>query len=165
MICEIHLSPFSIIKFICEKIQNVAIASFFYVFRTGQNHCWPSCQTLVKTIEKPLMSMVNQWKNIQWWWFSGNKTIEKPLIAMVPSKKFITIPSFWKNDHRWSLNNGNSNNTKDNKTITRENNCFHLLYPWLGMNKSHPLPSRTLAFLGEKQYYIQHQMIPMVSFS
>ena len=75
----------------------------FYVFWTGQNHCWPSCQTLVKTIEKPLMSMVNQWKNIQWWWFSGNKTIEKPLIAMVPSKKFITIPSLWKYDHRWSL--------------------------------------------------------------
>ena len=47
--------------------------------------------------------MVPQWKNIQWWWFSGSKTIEKPLIAMVPSKKIITIPSLWKNDHRWSL--------------------------------------------------------------
>ena len=53
----------------------------FYVFQTGQNHCWPSYQNLAETIEKPLMSMVNQQKNIQWWWFSGSKTIEQPLIA------------------------------------------------------------------------------------
>ena len=56
---------------------------------------------------KPLKNHWCQWsiseKNIQWWWFSGSKTIEKPLIAMVPSKKIITIPSLWKNDHRWSL--------------------------------------------------------------
>ena len=71
----------------------------------GQNHCWPSYQNLTETIEKPSMSMVNQWKNIQWWWFSGSKTIEKPLIAMVPSKKVITIPSLWKNYHRRSLGN------------------------------------------------------------
>ena len=56
-----------------------------------------------ETIEKPSIAMVNQWKNIQWWWLRGSKTIEKPLIAMVPPKKFITIPSLWKNDHRWSL--------------------------------------------------------------
>ena len=56
-----------------------------------------------ETIEKTSIAMVNQWKNIQWWWLRGSKTIEKPLIAMVPPKKFITIPSLWKNDHRWSL--------------------------------------------------------------
>ena len=85
------------------KIQNLALASFFLglsngpkpwltiVSDFGENH-W-------KTIDVNGQSV----KNIQWWWFSGNKTIEKPLIAMVPSKKFITIPSFWKNYHRWSL--------------------------------------------------------------
>ena len=56
---------------------------------------------------KPLENHQYQWsiseKNIQWWWLRGSKTIEKPLIAMVPPKKFITIPSLWKNDHRWSL--------------------------------------------------------------
>ena len=47
----------------------------FYVFQTGQNHCWPSYQNLAETIEKPSMSMVNQRKNIKWWWSSGSKTI------------------------------------------------------------------------------------------
>ena len=56
-----------------------------------------------KTIEKPSMSMVNLQKNIQWWWSGGSKTIEKPSLAMVPWRKNITIASFDKNDHRWSL--------------------------------------------------------------
>ena len=69
----------------------------------SQNHCWPSHLKFVKTIEKPSLSMVNLRKNIQWWWSSGSKTIEKPSKAMVPQKKIITIPSSWKNYHRWSL--------------------------------------------------------------
>ena len=47
--------------------------------------------------------MVNLQKNIQWWWSGGSKTIEKPSLAMVPWRKNITITSFEKNDHRWSL--------------------------------------------------------------
>ena len=54
-----------------------------------------------KTIEKTLISMVDLQKNIQWWWSSDGKTIEKP--SMVPWKQNITIPSLWKNYHRWSL--------------------------------------------------------------
>ena len=69
----------------------------------SQNHRWPSHLKFVKTIEKPSLSMVNLRKNIQWWWSSGSKTIEKPSKAMVPQKKIITIPSSWKNYHRWSL--------------------------------------------------------------
>ena len=52
------------------------------------------------------MSMVNLQKNIQWWWSGGSKTIEKPSLAMVPWRKNITITSFEKNDHRWSLPRG-----------------------------------------------------------
>ena len=56
---------------------------------------------------KPLKNHRCQWsickKNIQWWWSGGSKTIEKPSLAMVPWKKNITIASFEKNDHRWSL--------------------------------------------------------------
>ena len=59
-----------------------------------------------KTIEKPSMSMVNLQKNIQWWWSGGSKTIEKPSLAMVPWNKNITIASFEKNYHRWSLQCG-----------------------------------------------------------
>ena len=70
----------------------------------GQNHRWPSHLHFGKTIEKPSMSMVNLGKNIQWWWSGCSKTIEKPSKAMVLRKKNITIPSFEKNDHRWSLN-------------------------------------------------------------
>ena len=47
--------------------------------------------------------MVNLQKNIQWWWSGGSETIEKPSLAMVPWKKNITIASFEKKDHRWSL--------------------------------------------------------------
>ena len=72
----------------------------------SQNHRWPSHLKFVKTIEKPSLSMVNLRKNIQWWWSSGSKTIEKPSKAMVPQKKIITIPSSWKNYHRWSLTRG-----------------------------------------------------------
>ena len=56
---------------------------------------------------KPLKNHQCQWsiweKNIQWWWSGCSKTIEKPSKAMVLRKKNITIPSFEKNDHRWSL--------------------------------------------------------------
>jgi len=47
--------------------------------------------------------MVNLQKNIQWWWSGGSKTIEKPSLAMVSWEKNITIASFEKNYHRWSL--------------------------------------------------------------
>ena len=47
--------------------------------------------------------MVDLQKNIQWWWSRDGKTIEKPSMAMVPWKRNITIPSLWKNYHRWSL--------------------------------------------------------------
>ena len=43
-----------------------------------------------KTIEKPLISMVDLYKNIQWWWSRDGKTIEKPSMAMVPWR---TLPS------------------------------------------------------------------------
>ena len=59
---------------------------------------------------KPLKNHQCQWsiweKNIQWWWSGCSKTIEKPSKAMVLRKKNITIPSFEKNDHRWSLAGG-----------------------------------------------------------
>ena len=43
---------------------------------------------ILKTIEKPLISMVGPWKkNIQWWWSNVVKTIEKPLKSMVAWKK------------------------------------------------------------------------------
>ena len=93
----------------------------------SQNHRWPSHLKFVKTIEKPSLSMVNLRKNIQWWWSSGSKTIEKPSKAMVPQKKIITIPSSWKNYHRWSLtfyfhllvlqNNWFSRNSNVSKTV------------------------------------------------
>ena len=40
-----------------------------------------------KTIGKPSISMVDLYKNIQWWWSRAGKTIEKPSMAMVPWKK------------------------------------------------------------------------------
>ena len=58
-----------------------------WTFLCLSNEPKPSFTTVpAETIEKPLISMVNQRKNIQWGWFSGSKTIEKPLIAMVSSK-------------------------------------------------------------------------------
>ena len=71
MISEIHLSPFSIIKFICEKIQNVAIASFFLglsnvpkplltiVSDFGENH-WNTIDVNGQSVKKHSMVMV-QW--------------------------------------------------------------------------------------------------------
>ena len=39
-------------------------------------------------------------KNIQWWWSNVVKTIEKPLKSMVAWKKTLIIPSLSKIDHR-----------------------------------------------------------------
>ena len=62
----------------------------------SQNHCWPSHLKFGETIEKPLLSMVNRGKNIQWWWYSGSKTIEKPSKAMVPLTVLKSIlPGYW----------------------------------------------------------------------
>ena len=87
----------------CHKIRFVTILRIFRSFSRSK----PSltiAPEFGKTIEKPLISMVDLQKNIQWWWSRDGKTIEKPSMAMVPWKKNITIPSLWKNDHRRSLN-------------------------------------------------------------
>ena len=97
-------SPFIIINHFVSLWNGICCD--YALFRSlfmSQNHRWPSHLKFVKTIEKPSLSMVNLRKNIQWWWSSGSKTIEKPSKAMVPQKKIITIPSSWKNYHRWSL--------------------------------------------------------------
>ena len=103
------------------------LCAFLGLFQ-GRNHRWPSHLNLGKPSEnhryqwliskktfngdgpglvKPLKNHRWQWsickKNIQWWWSGGSKTIEKPSLAMVPWRKNITIASFEKNDHRWSL--------------------------------------------------------------
>ena len=56
-----------------------------------------------KTIEKPLISMVDLQKNIQWWWSGDGKTIENHWWQWCLGKENITIPSLWQNDHRRSL--------------------------------------------------------------
>ena len=71
------------------------------------------CLLVWRCLVNPLLWRWGEWSfsismvvleiNIQWWWSRGGKTIEKPSVTMVPWEKNITIPSLWKNDHRWSL--------------------------------------------------------------
>ena len=114
----------------CRKIGSVTIMSrfrsFFKVKTIADHRTW-IWENHRKTID------VNGWseKNIQWWWSSYGKTIEKPSMAMVPWKKNITIPSLWKNDHRWSLEH-RPNGPKIAEVMRQDCGGYALTLPLLG---------------------------------
>ena len=106
MIWGFHSYPFSIYQ---VRLSQNGISGNFEFIRS-----FKQAKTIVdhrtRICGKPLKNHWCQWSICEktfngdhHWWSSGIKTIEKPSIAMVPSKKIITIPSLWKNYHRWSL--------------------------------------------------------------
>ena len=130
MICEIHLSPFSIIKFISEKNQNVAIVSFFRSFERAKtivdhrvrlwwkplkNH-WCQWSISEKTFNGDGPGMVKPLKNhrCQWLILPGTidgdgENFQRPSPFHRWRKTTIAIPSPLKIYHRSSLeatNNG-----------------------------------------------------------
>ena len=103
MIWGIHLSPFFIIKCICQKMGYIAIASFFRSFKWSKtivDHCTRIWGKPLKnhvdvngqSVKKHSMVIV-KWKKNHWKTIDSNGTLQK----------IHYHPIFVKNGHRWSL--------------------------------------------------------------